>query len=321
MSGPTVRAKVFMSCGQCRGTDEVEIAHRVAERLTKLGYDPYIAAEEQTLRGLKENVFGQLETSEYFVFIDLKREKLGPSADDMHRGSLFSNQELAVASYLDIDLLAFREKGVKPEDGLMGFLQANCTEFTDRHLLPNVVADRVGERQWRSDWKKELRLERCSSESSTAAMTLHGGLWVRFFHVNVHNLHPRKTAFNCYVHLEKVRDLTRNADVPVRTVTLKWEGYVLPNATIAPQSSRSFDAVCVPCASPTRAAWGTFTDSSDFVPRIDSPGEYELTYVVVAENFPVARGTFVFRLGRSSDDTHLETRAGPAGPLAQAFST
>ena len=37
------RARVFISCGQSKGTDEVEIAYGISERLTKLGFNPYLA--------------------------------------------------------------------------------------------------------------------------------------------------------------------------------------------------------------------------------------------------------------------------------------
>ncbi len=72
----SVRARVFLSCGQSKQSDERDIAHRIEERLRDLGYDPYIAVEEQTLKGVKENIFRQLESAEYFVFIDFKREVL-----------------------------------------------------------------------------------------------------------------------------------------------------------------------------------------------------------------------------------------------------
>ena len=83
--------------------------------------------DEQTLRGLKENIFPQLQDSEYFVFVDFKREKLvphrrGKTGKLQHRGSLFSHQELALASFLDLQLLAFQEKGVKQDDGILRFL-------------------------------------------------------------------------------------------------------------------------------------------------------------------------------------------------------
>ncbi|MHC1635988.1 MAG: hypothetical protein ACXQTS_05140, partial [Candidatus Methanospirareceae archaeon] len=89
------KARVFISCGQQKGTDEIEIAHRVAERLKEMDFDPYIAIEEQTLRGIKENIFKRLQESEYFIFIDFKRERLyKPKNGDFedtgeHRGSLF----------------------------------------------------------------------------------------------------------------------------------------------------------------------------------------------------------------------------------------
>jgi hypothetical protein len=89
------RARVFISCGQTKDSDELETAHKIRERLKELGFDPYIAVEEQTLRGLKENIFPQLQDSEYFVFVDFKREKLVPRHEGKtgpkHRGSLFSH--------------------------------------------------------------------------------------------------------------------------------------------------------------------------------------------------------------------------------------
>src|SRR5438552_11625918 len=154
-----LRARVFISCGQSKHSDEVETAQKIARRLQELGFDPYIAVEEQTLRGLKENIFSQLEKSEYFVFVDFKREQLAGSDPPVHRGSLFSHQELALASFVDIPVLAFQEKGVRPHDGILRFLQANCTPFTDRHLLPNVIADAVQERNWNSNFRNDLVLE------------------------------------------------------------------------------------------------------------------------------------------------------------------
>jgi hypothetical protein len=44
-----VRARVFISCGQTRDTDEVEIAHRIEELLYQEGFEPYVAIEEQSL--------------------------------------------------------------------------------------------------------------------------------------------------------------------------------------------------------------------------------------------------------------------------------
>lgn len=54
MSPPDdIRATVFISCGQAKGTAEEATALAVARRLQRLGFDPYIAAQQQTLRGLQ----------------------------------------------------------------------------------------------------------------------------------------------------------------------------------------------------------------------------------------------------------------------------
>ncbi len=122
----SVKAKVFVSCGQAVGSGEVDVARCVAANLVGLGFDPYVAVEEQTLRGLKEDVFAQLADSEYFVFIDFKREALSNSDPAVHRGSLFSHQELALATFLDIPVIALQEAGVKRDDGILRFVQANA---------------------------------------------------------------------------------------------------------------------------------------------------------------------------------------------------
>src|SRR5262249_42973909 len=108
MSGGPPRAQVFISCGQSGRKDEAQVARDIAARLEKLGFETYIAIAQQTLRGLKENIFDELRRSEYLVFVDFKREKLGRS--QYHRGSLFSHQELAVASLFEIEIAAFQER-------------------------------------------------------------------------------------------------------------------------------------------------------------------------------------------------------------------
>ena len=159
-------ARVFISCGQSKQSDEVETARLIAHRLQELGFDPYIAVEEQTLRGLKENLFAQLERSEYFIFVDFKRERLGTGKLPRRRGSLFSHQELAVASFLDIPVVAFQEEGIKSNDGMLQILQANATPFKDRHLLPNVIADEIRRRRWDPLLRNELALEREGTQYS-----------------------------------------------------------------------------------------------------------------------------------------------------------
>jgi hypothetical protein len=316
------RARVFISCGQTKHSDELETAHKVRDRLYELGFDPYIAVEEQTLSGLKENIFRRLRDSEYFVFVDFKREKLIPRGHGMmglvlshslqHRGSLFSHQELSLASYLDLPLLAFQEKGVKTDDGVLRFLQANATTFTDRSLLPNVIADEVQRRGWNPRSLRELVLERdrADEHSEHNVLTDRGVEPRRFYYVHVRNLHHQKTATNCYVYLEKAMRLGDSpAEIPFNSVELKWSGYTLPNAHVLPMTTRPFDAIAILHRLPTEPALVTFSDSLAFG-RLDihAPGKYELRYAVLSDDFPIARASFTLNLSAVLDETTLAAK-------------
>lgn len=301
------RARVFISCGQAKGSDEIIIANQIGEQLSECGFDPYIAVQEQSLRGLKENIFGQLGTSEYFVFVDFKRERLGVSEPAVHRGSLFSHQELAIASYLDIEVLALREDGVKADDGIIKFLQTNAIPFANRHLLPSVIADEIKRRRWDSRWRNSLALMRHARQFSDARVQgLPSPNMGRFFHINVHNHHRSKTANNCYVYLERVVRLDTMEDVPLKVVEFKWAGSVLPNVQIPSRSVRSFDAFWVKHDMPGCLQFNLFSDSTEFIPRIMATGKYALSYTVISENFPTARHTFTLDLSTSLNSTSFE---------------
>lgn len=303
------RARVFISCGQNKKSDEVEIARRIAQRLQELGFDPYIAVEEQTLRGLKENIFAQLERSEYFVFVDFKRESLAETYPLVHRGSLFSHQELALASFLEIPVVAFQEKGVKYDDGILRFIQTNATEFTDRHLLPNVIADQVQKRYWDPQLRNEVVLEREPNQYVDAQLGSTQKIG-RFFHLSIRNLHPRKTATNCYVYLEKATKLNPRAEIPLNTIELKWAGYVLPNAHVSPGSARRADAFWIHHDEATVLRFNVFSDSTEFIPQIQGEGEYELIYSIVSDNFPAARMSLYLKLAASLEHTTLIAASG-----------
>jgi hypothetical protein len=307
METSQLRARVFISCGQSKISDEVSIASQIKDRLYALGFDPYVAVEEQTLRGLKENLFEQLSKSEYFVFVDFKREPLGPSST-VHRGSLFCHQELAIASYLDIPVLAFQELGVKPDDGILQLIQTNAIPFGDRRLLPGLIAGEVDKRGeiWDPRWRNELVLERDPAQYSPTR--LQDGRRCRFFHVGVRNRHRRKTARDCYCYLENATNLDASADIPVRQVEFRWAGYSQPNAHVFAGKVRAFDAFYILEDLPLQLLFNVFATGTDYVPNIAGAGRYELEYAVVSENFPEARASLMLNLDPSLDSTTLVPR-------------
>lgn len=297
------RARVFISCGQSKETDEAAIASAIAAKLTSAGFEPYVAVVEQTLIGLRENIFQRLRESEYFIFIDFQREKIRDGTPPVYRGSLFSHQELAIASFLQIEPLVFQEIGVDPNDGIIRFLQANAIPFSDRRTLVDVVANKIRERKWNPNWRNDLVLVRDRTQKSDAK--LQNGVMGRFFHINVHNRHHHKMARNCYVHFTKAKRLNPDQQIALKTVEFKWAGTVLPNIAIAPQSVRQFDAFFILHDKPHVLQFNAFVDSTDYYPRISGEGEYELEYTVSADNFPPARSSFQLKLRSKLDETTL----------------
>lgn len=306
-----LHARVFISCGQNKESDEISIANQIKERLGTLGFNPYVAVREQSLLGLKENLFGQLSKSEYFVFVDFKREILDPPSR-IHRGSLFCHQELAIASYLETPVLAFQESGVKTCDGILQFIQANAIPFSDRQELPSMVAaeiyKRMGSGAWDPRWRNELVLERDAAQYSPTQ--LKGRRSCRFFHVGVRNRHRSKTARNCYAYLEKATRLDPNSDIPLKQVEFRWAGYSEPNAHILPRKARAFDAFFITEDSPTRLQFNVFATGTDYIPKIEGEGRYELEYSVLCENFSEARTSLVLNLATSLDATTLVPKTG-----------
>lgn len=303
MSEDRIRAKIFISCGQQKDSNEVDIAHRIRERLEELGYDPYIAVEEQTLKGVKENIFSQLETSEYFLFIDFKREQLvTESAEPLYRGSLFSHQELAIASFLNVPLIAFQENGVKKYDGILKFIQANCVSFTDRHTLPSVIADYV-QRNWDPHWRNEITLERDVKDYENVIRFPEKKM-TRFFHMRVRNLNKRKPALNCLAYLKSIMNIQTGEEKFFETVELKWKGVNFPNVIILPDSYRYLDGFFVFHDIPNVAYpnLSPFVDFTGYFYQIIGPGDFELVYAVLSENFRPAIARFRLSLGTRLDD-------------------
>jgi len=318
-----IRARVFISCGQQKDSDETKIAQDIADKLTEMDFDPYIAITEQTLKGVKENIFRRLSESEYLVFIDFKRDGLCQIENEKlkdigeHRGSLFSNQELAIATYLDIDCIAFQEKGVRGLDGILRFIQANCTTFVSRDSLPDQIAEKVQEKvkkgEWNPNWRNEIRLERDSAQLEDVGRFANQYRPSRWFHIGVENLHRKKMARNCVVYLEKIHDLqTGEVRIP-ELVEFKWKGIVSASVTIPPKQSRYLDALYTFHDSPTTIYLGinrTLVDFSGYADlyTISGCGNYELTYVSFSEDFSPARKRFSLQVGGNLDNVQFCTK-------------
>jgi len=294
-----LRARVFVSCGQNRASAEPRIARDIADRLERMGFDPYIAIERQSLRSLRENVFAQLRDTEYFLFVDFPREEISGDAHriDKYRGSLFSHQELAIASYLDIDLIAFRHNSVRNLDGILGHLQGNCIEFLEDTDLPALVEDQVSKR-WQSSWRNSLGLELIRLPER-AVVADQGGVPGVFHLIRVTNHHRAVAARDCTAHLRSIVDLRSGVPIEFATAELKWAGVPQPTVTIMPRGYRELDAIWYVAGSASSPRFSILTDSTRHVPRIGGSGSWRLTYEVVCSNVAGAELDLVLTLDGS----------------------
>ena len=74
------------------------------------GYSPYVAIEAQSIQDVNSGIISELKNSDFYVFVDFKREKIAKKGK--YRGSLFTNQELAIAYVLRFEnAVFFRESG------------------------------------------------------------------------------------------------------------------------------------------------------------------------------------------------------------------
>ncbi len=287
------RAQVFISCGQRDDLGEVSIADKIAAAIAAEGFDPYVASRQQTLRGLKENIYDRLVESEYLLFVDFRRERLSGFDPPVYRGSVFSQQELAVAAHYDIEVIAFQEEGVKPIEGILAFMQANSLKFSDREMLPTQVVEAIRARRWSPDWKS------CLTIDSTVSVDRNVHRFPEncqgdFYHLIVRNSHLKKTARNVYGYLDSVTEAKTGVSIMFEAAEFKWAGYTLPNATIPAERIRKLDALWIPHPNPNTPQFNAFTDSIRFVPRLQGPGEWFLKYSVISDT--LLGGSRIFRL-------------------------
>jgi hypothetical protein len=315
---------VFLSCGQKRGSPEVGIARGIARTLKRLGFDPYVAVEMQSLRGIVENVLTELQQSEYLVFVDLVRPenelKRPRQPEEAFRGSLFPHQELAIAAALDIPILGFQESGLQSEDGFVRYVQGNMYPFrpSDRRRLASIVGKQVRRRlrsgEWAIGWRRQLRIE---SRPGFTGPVLDGSLNQNtiWFHMEVHNDHRRRHAFACAVFATRYRQMPAGRWVGFPQIELKWDYVRPPTALVPAGGSRTFAPLRVTTTIPPVAviAFNPFLVDYPAIGQqfvLDRPGDYILRVAALSQEFDRVERDFLFHLGKKAEDSSMRPAPG-----------
>jgi hypothetical protein len=231
-----MKSRVFLSCGQC--PNEKAVAGSLERLLKRKGYDVYVAINAQTLLEINAGIILELKNSDCYLFVNFRREQIG----EAYRGSLFSNQELAIAYALGFDrILVVNQNGVQPE-GMLRYIGINTETFEALENCCPVVERALDRSGWTPDYARRLRAAnlRFSDENLRFA-----DLVGRFLYLDIQNGRPDIAALETTARLcELGQPKTPSQPSPIRS-PLKATARPGFFHTIFPNSHEAFDLLCV----------------------------------------------------------------------------
>lgn len=309
--------KAFISCGQ-RPPDETEIAKKIKTLLKdKFGLDSYLAFKVQSFDDVMQ-ITQELSICDYYLFIDFRRDPIRwRGLTRMHRGSLFTHQELALARNLEFsEIIALRQKRVLSE-GFAQYILSNPEEFVSEKDLLGKVESLVRERGWDKNYSRNLVVGDLI-KNPPILYSDHGSTQPRLeviWHCQILNQKNDKAAVNTLAVLKNIEAPGGHVLSPDKTF-LKWafqlEDY---SRTIFPMSEATFDLLAIDNNNPLhvylhsrldmylRSTTGTVSRQ----PVIARPaGTYKLNYQVFAENFPILNFKIKLNLTGNINTTSIE---------------
>jgi len=284
----TPQARVFISCGQ-RTKEEKGLGSSCKKHFERRGFSVYLAEAVQSLEALTENIFYHLRNSEYAVFIDCARGEVSPG--EFIRGSVFVNQELAIAAFLGIDSRVFHEEGVTRE-GVAEYLIAKPVLFKSRPQFLGKLRRQT--KEWRPDWRNELTLQflRCAPN-----FVDRDGHLTDWYHLQVMNKHLNKYARNCIAYVLEIENLDTREQIEVGNFELIWAGTDAFERHILPKKPAEIDAFYIVHGESVIRFNHRRSTSSQYGIKPLIKGNYLLTYLVVSENFDQVKKTFRLEFG------------------------
>lgn len=139
---------VFISCGQFT-REEIALGSAVDKLIrTETSFETYFAEEQNTLEGLVSNILRSLGTCAAFVGIMHRRGEITTPSGTAVRGSVWIEQELAIAAFIQhvierpIEVALYLERGISLE-GIRQQLRLRPVEFETAQEVLNDLRMRV----------------------------------------------------------------------------------------------------------------------------------------------------------------------------------
>ena len=285
------KARVFISCGQ-RTDREKSIGLQVNEYFKSRGFETYFAETVRSPEALTEHIFRYLKLSEYFVFIDFRRDEL-PNKE--YRGSLFVSQEIAISTFLKTPGLGFFEKGIRRE-GILDFQIYNAFPFEDGAEIISKL--KVETAHWDENSVNELFLNyRNQSDTKNVITNNDPNILTDWWHIEVINRNKTKHAFSCSGYVTGITDIDSGKLFELPSVELIWSGLGVDTVNIIASGKRELDAFFVlQRDNLIRFQTRSLTTSNPryFLPNLGQ-GNYLIEYSIISSNFEVASQKFLIK--------------------------
>ena len=240
----------------------------------------------------RAKIISELKLADFYVFVDFAREAFGVPDENQCRGSLFTNQELAIAYILDFEKAIFLQQEGVVLEGLLRYMASNATRFSSPKEVMPVVQRLVQEKEWDPRYSRHLVVDHIRWSDRIIRFGSHTGqpLVGRFLYLDIENRRTDLAALNCVARLASI---SRPPDPPYVSPDrshLKVTGHPGFVQTVWPASKGAFDLLIV------EDGGGSIllNNALDVIPRtpiLSAPGEYRLYYEVLAEGFPILRLT------------------------------
>ncbi len=300
--------KVFISCGQ-NSSKEKKIADSIKTWLEspQNRYSAYVAIDVQNLFDINDAIVKELVLSDYYIFIDFRREPIGWvwPFKRKYRGSLFTHQELALAYNLEFDHAIFiQEKGIALE-GFLKYIQSNSRVFKKHLEILNLIQQEVERKNWSPLYSRHLVVGDIVRKPPIRYGDHTGERLVHIYEVIIKNKRKDKAAVNTLAILKNIEG-PNGSSIHLDTSYLKWAGQIGYSRTIFPSRDASF---CLLQLDYTNLLSVYLQSAADMHPRLPvitgHAGPYKLTYQVFAENFPLLEFTVLLTLTGNLNTTSV----------------
>ena len=137
---------IFISCGQ-RTDEEKHLGREIIRLIEEQGlFEPYFAEFQSDLEGVTNNIFKKLNEAVGFITVMHSRGRVNDGSQQGERGSIWIEQEIAIASFLahttqrKFSALSFVQEGIQLE-GVREYILLNSHRFRTEHDILDKVTE------------------------------------------------------------------------------------------------------------------------------------------------------------------------------------